>query len=243
MKIPDHTPRTIVLTVLAAVVILAGIAFFRGHPANRIQTEPRLTMADLDAKAQPFIDEANSAIPYAVAKLCDHRYRLFQKLAKDKCTNGTEARDFIASVLEPHIIVPLRKAATFYACAVNADAAVDMTADAALDSLSRQLYATTGLAIEAVFIKATIDSAIHVLCCCAPQLAASWGLTGTCTVADGPMPVGDIIGVVLAIGGTAWYCRDIYCAYRALPADMIMALQNAVSATVAQCRLEAAAAL
>lgn len=36
---------------------------------------------------------------------------------------------------------------------------------------------------------------------------------GTAAVVDGPLPIGDIIGVVIAIGGAAWTAYDISDAY------------------------------
>ena len=238
MKIPDHIPRPIVLTCLSFALLLAGMATYLAF-----RPRPRFTMAELDAKAKPFIEEATAAIPEVVSKLCRHRCRLYWLMVKDKCTNGTRTRDYIRKAIEPQIIVPLRKAAAVYACALNADAAVDMANEVALDNLSRQLYATAGLAIEAVFIKATINSCIHVICVCAPRLAASWGIAGACALADGPIPIGDIIGITIAVGGTLWCVWDICQAFRALPAELTVSLQNAVAATVAQCRLEAASAL
>ena len=237
--LPQNIPKTIVLPALAITLLLCGIARLSGCGKAR----PRLTMAKLDAEAQKYIDQANAGIPRAVGKLCKNRTKLFWLVMKDRCSRRHRAERYIASVIEPDVLTPLRKAAAIYACAVDKDASVEMVAEAAKDNLDRQIYAFAGLAIEAVFVKATVESCLRVLGSCAPRLAASWGLAGTCAVADGPLPIGDIIGVALAAGGTIWCSVEIHRAYKALPAYLTSALQNAVAATVAHCRLEAASAL
>ncbi len=244
MKRPIHIRKTILLASLAVATALAGYASCRGRGGTaRGGAAPRFTIRQLDAKARPHIEQAESAIPKATAELCGHKCRLFWLIAKDRCTGSSEAREHIASVIGPTIIAPLRKAAAIYKCAVNADAAVGMTADAAIDNLSARLYATAGLAIEAVFIRATLQCCANVIASCAPKLAASWSQAGACAMADGPFPIGDAIGAALAIGGTAWCAADLYKASKALPGEISAALRNAVAATVAQCRMEAASAL
>jgi len=237
--LPQNIPKTIVLPALAMTLLLCGIARLSGCGRPR----PRLTMATLDAKAQRYIDQANAGIPRAVATLCDRRNGLCWMLVKDKCTGKDEAARYIASVIEPEVLTPLRKAAAIYACAVDRDASVEMVAEAAKENLDRKLYAFAGLAIEAVFVRATIQSCMVVIGSCAPRLAASWGIAGTCALADGPLPVGDIIGLALAAGGTIWSGVELHRAYKVLPFQLTSALQDAVAATITQCRLEAAKAL
>ena len=240
-KIPIHP---ILLVALLAVLVLAGLGSCQRKLRQDMGTAmPRFTMKTLDAKAKPFIDEANDAVPKVVADLCSDRTKLFWLLMKDKATGTTHARDRIASSINRRLTAPLGKAAAVYKCASNTDAPVGMTEEAALDSLSRQLYASAGLAVEAVCIKATLNSCAKVLAHFAPKLASSWGLLGTCAVADGPLPIGDVVGAGLAIGGTAWCCNDIRKAYKALPGELSAALRTAISATIAQCRQEAASAL
>ena len=243
MKRFKPPPRMILLGSLTLAVALAFYSCVGGNPFSPWGRKPRLSMAELDAKAKPFVDEANAAIPHVASKLCKHRCRLYWLLLKDKCLSGNGCGRYIASVIEPDIVVPLRKAAAIYSCATNVDAMAGLPRETALDSLSRQLYAGAGLAIEGLFVRTTIESCMSVVCHCSPRLAASWGMAGACGAADGPLPIGDIVGAGLAICGTVWCCADISQAYRSLPREMERALRAAVSATVAQCRLEAASAL
>ena len=245
MKHLNKSPiQPALLFALPVLLILTGLGSCRKMNCHdTVPTIPRFTMGKLDAKAKPFIDEAYEAVPHVVADLCSDRTRLFWLLLKDKATGTSLARDHISSAINTRLTAPLGKAASIYKCVVNTDTAVGMTEDTALDILSRQLYASAGLAVEAVCIKATIDSCIRILTRLTPKLVSSWGLFGTMATADGPLPIGDVIGAGLAIGGTAWCCMDLCKAYKALPDELSEALRTAISATVAQCRQEAASAL
>ena len=237
--LPSRIPRAVMLAVLSMGIVLAGL----GSCSRATRPRPRLTMAMLDARAAAHISEAKAAIPAVVADICHERGHLYWLMVKDKCLGGDRAREYIAQRLDKRIVVPLRKAAAVYQCAFNSDEAIGMTEEAALDALSSQLYATAGLAIEGFFIRATLDSCLAVAGRCAPQLAATLGASATCAASDGPLPIGDIIGAALAVGGTVWCCHDIYKAHKELPANMTAALETAVSATVAQCRQEAMSVL
>ena len=238
--VPHHIPRAVTLCILSVVIVLAGVGSCHSRLAH---PRPRFTMAMLDSRAAAHISEAKAAIPDVVADICHERGHLYWLMVKDKCLGGDRAREYIAQRLDKRIVVPLRKAAAVYQCAFNSDEAIGMTEEAVLDALSSQLYATAGLAIEGFFIRATLESCLAVAGRCAPQLAATLGASATCAAAAGPLPIGDIIGAALAVGGTVWCCHDIYKAHKALPSDMAAALETAVAATVAQCRQEAMSAL
>ena len=78
--------KTFLPVPLIIAMILAGLGTCR-RTARHMDTEPsrpRFTMEQLDAKAKPFIAEANEAVPKAVAELCSDRVKLFWLLLKDK---------------------------------------------------------------------------------------------------------------------------------------------------------------
>ena len=245
MKHLNKSPiQPALIFALPVLLILAGFGSCQKRNCqDTVPTIPRFTMEKLDAKAKPFIDEAYAAVPHVVADLCSDRIGLFWLLLKDKAMGTNLARDRISSAISPRLTEPLGKVAAIYKCALNTDAAVGMTEEAALDILGRQLYASAGLAVEAVCIKTTMDSCIRILAHIAPKLASSWGLFGTLATSDGPLPIGDVIGAGLAIGGTAWCCMDLRKACKALPDELAEALRTAISSTVAQCRQEAASVL
>ena len=241
MKLPKNIKKAAVPACLCLAVLLAGIGSCRRRMFRT--PRPRITMSLLDERAQPYIDEARAGVRDAVSQLCARRGRLFWLLLKSRFGKSSEAQRRIAAVLEPRVVEPLRKAAAVYGCAANPDAVSSLLTETGTDNLVRQLYASAGLAIEGVFIRATLQSLASVLQACAPRLAASWGMYGACAVSDGPLPIGDIVGLGLALGGTIWCCRDLVRAYRALPGELESALHAAIDATAAQCRMEAASSL
>lgn len=237
--------KHILLVPLTVALVLAGIGTCRRNilQMDLKPSKPGFTMKQLDTKAKPFIDEAYAAVPKAVADLCSDKTGFLWLLLKDKAMGTTKARDRIASVVNRRITPPLGKAAAIYKCAANTDAAVGMARDVAIDNLSRRLYASVGIAVEAVCVKTTLASCTKVIAHCAPKLASSWGLLGTCAAADGPLPIGDVVGVGLAVGGTAWCYHDLRKASKNLPRELSDALRAAIASTIAQCRQEAASAL
>lgn len=78
------------------------------------------------------------------------------------------------------------------------------------------VFAVGGLALEAVFIKTTITCIGRVLGHIAAKMGASASLAIFSAAADGPFPVGDAIGTVIAVGGSAWCVYDIHNAQNVL---------------------------
>ena len=59
-------------------------------------------------------------------------------------------------------------------------------------------------------------------------------------VADGPLPVGDMLGVALAVGGTALSIHDLKTVQRQLPGALTEALRRSVEEYRVSARMEAA---
>jgi hypothetical protein len=64
--------------------------------------------------------------------------------------------------------------------------------------------------IEALFIRTTIETIWSVAGVAIGRLSQSAALAGACAFADGPLPIGDLVGAVIAVGGTVWTLRDIH---------------------------------
>lgn len=85
-----------------------------------------------------------------------------------------------------------------------------------------------GIAVEAMLAKATFNTMKTVVMrLLVPALAkATARATGTLTAAgvssiiDGPLPIGDIIGGAITIGGTVWLATDIYKVTKTLPHEL-----------------------
>ena len=60
-----------------------------------------------------------------------------------------------------------------------------------------------------------------------------------CAAADGPLPIGDIIGIVMAAGGTVWSAYDLYQVKTKLGPEMKSLLLQSVQECQTACRMEA----
>ena len=106
--------------------------------------------------------------------------------------------------------------------------------------MTSALYASGGLALEAAFLKTTLKSVQCVIGPIAGKIATKFGTGAALAAADGPFPFGDAVGVVLAVGGTAWSVHDLLALRRDLPSSISAALRQAIQEYWKQCRLEAA---
>ena len=104
------------------------------------------------------------------------------------------------------------------------------------NNLAASAYAVGGLALEAIFLKTLIRSLSRALGAAAARLAASWGGAAASAVADGPLPFGDIIGVVMGVGGTIWSVYDLWQCRVRLPLEISAVLNAAVDSCRDQCR-------
>lgn len=66
--------------------------------------------------------------------------------------------------------------------------------------------------LEAVLIGSTYATIKKVIQIIAEKLAKSAGASIIAAVADGPLPIGDIVAAVIAAGGLTWTAYDIYVA-------------------------------
>ena len=89
-----------------------------------------------------------------------------------------------------------------------------------------QIDAGIACVIEAVCIRQTVAAAARVLGNAAARQAGTMVAGGTAAVADGPLPVGDIIGGLAIVGCTAWSAWDIYKAAKVLPEELRSTLET-----------------
>ena len=79
---------------------------------------------------------------------------------------------------------------------------------------------TVSTTLEAALIASTYKIIYRVLAHIAGKLAGTASAAVIAAAADGPLPIGDIIGAIIAVGGLTWTATDIYKAnreQRALP--------------------------
>ena len=193
---------------------------------------------DLDAKAQPYFNEARRNIPVVVEKLTEigSTCRLCGLMVRDKLTGAHETQDFLSNVLEKPIIAPCSKGAEVYGCGFNTTGFLDNLKAVNADYAEIEAYAIGGLALEAVFLKQTIAVLTSTLGSIVARLSATFGSGAACAAADGPFPFGDAVAVVLAAGGTAWSGYDLWKAREHLPAELTALLKQVISDCQEACR-------
>lgn len=194
----------------------------------------------MDAKAQPYFDEAQRNIPTVVEHLTGTTAlcKLCGLMALDKLKGTRETQEYLTSVLEKPIIGPCRKGAKVYGCDFNTAGFLDALKSINADYAEIEAYAVSGFAIEAIFLKKTLAALGSVLGTVVSRLTAVFGGGTACAAADGPLPVGDLLGVVLAAGGTAWSGYDLWKAREQLPAELTAMLKQTINDCQAACRME-----
>ena len=235
MKIPHLTfGGAFVLVGLLAALSLGILG------SCSLRTVPVL-VADidhLDAKAQPYFDEARRNIPVVVKKLTeiDATCRLCGLMVRDQFAGTHETQDYLTSILEQPIITPCRKGAEVYGCGFSTTGFLDNLKAVNADYAEIEAYAIGGLALEAVFLKQTIAALTSTLGGIVARLSATFGSGAACATADGPFPFGDAVAVVLAAGGTAWSSYDLYEARKHLTAELTALLKQVISDLQEACR-------
>ena len=76
--------------------------------------------------------------------------------------------------------------------------------------------ASVAAALETALIGTTIQSVRTLAAAAIARLTGTVAAAGTSAVADGPLPIGDIVGAIIAVGGTVWTIWDIRNAARAM---------------------------
>ena len=194
----------------------------------------------LDAKAQPFFDEASQNVPAVVDQLTEigATCRLCGLMAYDTLAGTHEMQDYLSSVLKEPIIAPCRKGAEVYRCDFESDGFLNTLAEINADYSAIEGYALGGLAIEAIFIRQTVVALTSTLGGVVARLSATFGSGTASAVADGPFPFGDAVAVVLAASGTAWSGYDLWKAREQLPAELTALLKQVIRDCRAACRRE-----
>ena len=106
--------------------------------------------------------------------------------------------------------------------------AVDAFSRDVQDHAYKAAEAAVSLALETVMIKTSYTAIKNVvvrlagvaLSSAVKRAGASIAAGGTAAVVDGPLPIGDIIGAVLTVGGLSWTAYDIYVVTKTMPDEM-----------------------
>ncbi len=93
------------------------------------------------------------------------------------------------------------------------------------------IFAGIGVAIDSLFIRSTVSAAHKLFMGIIGKLAGSASTGAICAVADGPIPVGDIIGAVIVVGGTICTAKDIYDVSCIMPKKLSAELNHGLNQT------------
>jgi|GEM_PF-6174475 len=100
---------------------------------------------------------------------------------------------------------------------------------------------TIGVAMDAIFIRQTVAALLKILAKPIAKLCGSAGTAAVCAVADGPIPVGDVIGAAIAVGGTIWTVHDVYQVLKVLPGKLRNELAQGIDGMANQLSADASA--
>lgn len=213
---------------LTPALVLDIIGYYRTkHRPTPPPSKKEVNNELLDAKGQPHFDEVNRNIHSVVKKMTKSKnlWKLSWYMAQDKMSRSHKARHFLDSFLEDPIIAPCRAGVRVYGCDFDSDGFLKMMRDVNADYAVTKAYAIGSLSIEALFLHKTLASFYTILGSIVGRLPVSAGSGTTLAAADGPLPFGDILGVILAAGGTAWSCYDINKTSKQLPKELETLLQ------------------
>ncbi len=235
-KTPSKNHRAVVFIGLAAAIALCA---FSGIALRRVR--PLLTkssIGELDARAKPHFDEAERNVPSGVADLTTNGnfLKLCWLMAKDKMSGTNKTQKLIESKIHDRIVVPCQRGAKVYGCEVDESAISNELLEAGRGNAKAAAYAAGGLALEAVFIRSTLASLNSVLGAIAAKLSSALGGGAACAAADGPLPIGDLIGVALAAGGTIWSISDLCKVRERLSQDVSDVLRQSIQDCRDACR-------
>lgn len=94
-----------------------------------------------------------------------------------------------------------------------------------------KLFAAVGVVFEAIFFRQTCKAIVTLFAKPVAKICGSLGVGGICAAADGPIPIGDIVGGVFALGGLAWTAYDVYDVTCVMPQKLESELREGIDET------------
>ena len=230
--------RLLKLVIPTTGVLLAFISLFTLNQcsARGPSLFSRRSISELDRKAQPHFDLAKQNIPKVARKLST--VSAITRMCWYMTTDKASLEKYLNEQLKP-LTAHCSRGAAVYGVDLDTSSFQALTAEVGKDNLRSAAYAAAGLGMEAVFAKTLIRSLRRILGVVTARLAASWGGAAGLAAADGPLPIGDIVGVVMGVGGTVWSAYDLWQCRECLPQEITQALNAAVDSFREECRKQA----
>ena len=156
-------------------------------------------------------------------------------MAQDKLLGTQTAQAYLAEKLRP-VTAPCCRIAGVYGATPLPGFLQHDIRDTATEHAYASLYAAGALGLELVFLKTTLRALANLTASVSARLAVSWGIGTVSALADGPFPIGDAVGVVLAVGGTAWSLLELKQACTQLTPELTAALHQSIHEFHEACR-------
>lgn len=231
--------------VVAMALSIAGTYYFTHTKVQelllgsmRSKSETARQKKLIAERAAKHFREARERVPQVVKHLTSLKATtiITVLLAKDKITGGTSAQDYIIKVLEDPIIKCCNAGAVIYSSHLNPEVLQEHFSSVNLVHASGTLYSTCALMLEAAFLKSTMNAFGNVCGALITRLNRIYGVGAVAAISDGPFPWGDLIGVVLATGGTALCISDLIEAQNALKENLPYVLYEGIDAVENACK-------
>ena len=129
-----------------------------------------------------------------------------------------------------------RKAAEIYEVNVDSPQFANYMMEAVGGHATISVFSIGGLGMEAVMLKSTLSAAGRICASISAKLAGTAAASTAAALADGPLPVGDIIAVGMAAGGTAMCIGDLIKCYKQMPQTLTQALYQIITSCRESCR-------
>ncbi|MDO4858054.1 MAG: hypothetical protein Q4A17_08935 [Thermoguttaceae bacterium] len=175
--------------------------------------------------------DAQEAIEQSLNKVLDHCAvgtvevdQLLKNYEIKLAENSNEFRASIAAELKK----PEFKVLNMSAIEKIAEDMVEIQTTVNRNILST-ISAEVGVGLELLFIRSTYQVLSSVLAKTVAKMAGS-GTSGViCAAADGPLPIGDVIGGGIAVVGLAWTAWDIRQAIKVIPEKLSGQLHDSIT--------------
>ena len=113
------------------------------------------------------------------------------------------------------------------------EACIESFAKRTEENSFKNTWAVIGGAMEVIFIREAYTAIIKLFVKPVTKICSSLGAAGICAAADGPLPLGDIIGGGITIGGLGLTIYDIYDITRIMPKKLTSELRMGIASTKA----------
>lgn len=222
----------------AIVLGIAGSCVIRNAVRNNTESKQRLIQ--MDQKAQSLVKKAKESVPEITTRICKPKNlaTLCWYMALDKVRKTDRAERYLKEQLSP-VTDTCSRIAQVYGVGADDSGTIKNILNLGKRYLTGAGYSVSSLTLEAVFLKSTMESLKRILAVVVGRMSSSIAAGGTCAAIDGPMLFGDILGVAMAAGGTAWSAYDLWQISKSLPEDLCSILYESIDAFHNACRMEA----